>query len=459
MALAGWLALRGHAREPALLGLDHTGLAALLPPAWVLSVSLTRGYETGYLGNGSEEYRRLLSGALALGAVLAALGYFTRAPLEPGVTGTLLGLGTLFTLAGRNLVRQALWAARRRGRMLHRAVVVGTRGEVLALARAVGDGGLGVVLVGVVVPADEVAEVRQALQHATPPGQRSGPGHPRPEVAALPDLLDVVGRTRADTLAVAGPQALGPEGLRRLSWQLEATGVDLLVAPVITNVAGPRISVRPVAGLPLLHVEEPELRGPRRALKHTIDRCAAAALLLVLLLPGLVVAAAIKATSPGPVFFRQPRLGFAGRQLRVWKLRTMRDGADRELPGLLAANESDGALFKLTRDPRVTPLGRVLRRFSVDELPQLLNVLRGEMSLVGPRPLPVTLDDFDATEQRRLLVRPGMTGLWQVSGRSDLSWDDAVRLDLHYVENWSPALDAFILWRTVRVVLRGDGAY
>lgn len=273
-------------------------------------------------------------------------------------------------------------------------------------------------------------------------------------------LREVLGRTQADTVAVSS-SGFTSAALRDLAWQLEGTGIDLLVSPALTDVAGPRVLIRPVDGLPLLHVEEPTLDGPKRWLKAALDRTLAA-LLLALSAPMLVaVGIAIRSTSPGPAMFRQLRAGKNGEPFSIFKFRTMRTGADLEFGDLVAANvENTGGMFVKDRvDSRITPLGRWLRRYSIDELPQLLNVLRGDMSLVGPRPLPETVEQDGSAVRRRLLVPPGMTGLWQVSGRSDLAWEEAVRLDLYYVENWSPAFDLMILWKTVRAVVRGSGAY
>jgi exopolysaccharide biosynthesis polyprenyl glycosylphosphotransferase len=225
-------------------------------------------------------------------------------------------------------------------------------------------------------------------------------------------------------------------------------------------VAGPRIHMSPIAGLPLIHVEAPEFTGGRKALKAFVDR--AASLLLVLLLSPVLItlALAIRLTSRGPIFYKQSRVGQGGREFRVYKFRSMVVDADKRLAALQAKNETDGLMFKMRNDPRVTRVGRLLRRYSMDELPQLFNVLFGHMSLVGPRPpLPVEVAQYDQDVARRLLVKPGMTGLWQVNGRSDLSWEDGIRLDLYYVENWSLAADATILWKTVGAVLQSRGAY
>jgi exopolysaccharide biosynthesis polyprenyl glycosylphosphotransferase len=272
-------------------------------------------------------------------------------------------------------------------------------------------------------------------------GPAKGLGVP---VAGLPADAGTVARALdIDTVAVAETASLGDEGLRRLAWSLEGMQVDLLVAPGLTFVAVPRIVVRPVDGSPLLQV--------------AFDRLVASTAMLAVALPIAVLAVVVGLTSRGPAFFRQTRVGRHGREFQIWKLRTMYVGADA-VP--VDGNDADGLLFKLRRDPRVTPVGRFLRRWSLDEMPQLWNVVRGSMSLVGPRPpLPREVEQYGDDVRRRLLVTPGLTGLWQVSGRSDLAWDEAVRLDLQYVENWSLSLDLVILLRTMAAVLRRRGAY
>jgi exopolysaccharide biosynthesis polyprenyl glycosylphosphotransferase len=279
-------------------------------------------------------------------------------------------------------------------------------------------------------------------------------------VGGLDEVLSVAAEANADTIAVTSASETAAQYLRQLSWQLEGTGIELLVAPGLIEVAGPRLHIRPFEGLPLLSIEQPSFEGWRRVIKHGVDR-AVAALALLLLAPVLVsLAVAVKLGSPGPILYRQERVGLNGRSFTMLKFRSMVVDADRQLDALRGDNISDGLLFKLQNDPRVTPVGRLLRRLSLDELPQLFNVLRGTMSLVGPRPpLPGEVARYDTSVSRRLLVRPGLTGLWQISGRSDLSWEESVRLDLRYVENWSLALDLLILWKTGRAVLSRSGAY
>jgi len=335
--------------------------------------------------------------------------------------------------------------ARGRGRARNRMLLVGTLPEALEVYTAVTRSpGAGLMPIGI--------RLTEAYTNTR------GLATPVPVFIGR-DVMNLVRELGADTIAVCGSASNEPGELRRLAWQLEGTGIDLVVAPQLTDIAGPRVHIRPVEGLPLLHVEEPTLAGLAWLFKNFMDRLMSALMLTIFLPLFLIISLAIKMSSPGPVFFRQSRVGREGKVFRVWKFRTMFTDAEERLAHLVEQNESDGMLFKIRNDPRITPVGRFLRASSLDELPQLINVLRGDMSLVGPRPLPADDGDFLGDVRRRLLVRPGMTGLWQVSGRSELSWDDAVRLDLYYVDNWSLAFDLLILWRTVGVVLARKGAY
>jgi len=253
---------------------------------------------------------------------------------------------------------------------------------------------------------------------------------------------------------------LDGHALRRMAWQLERDDIDLIVASSLVDVAGDRTTIRPVDGLPMLHVDHPRLTGGPRIVKEIFDRIGAVILLATFSPLLLLIALLIKRTSPGPVLFRQVRVGRNGREFIIYKFRTMYLDAEARLADLRHLNEHDGVLFKMRNDPRVTRIGRWLRRLSLDELPQLFNVVLGHMSLVGPRPpLPEEVAAYPDDARRRLAVKPGITGLWQVSGRSDLPWEEAVRLDLRYVENWTLSLDLVILLRTLTAVSRGSGAY
>jgi exopolysaccharide biosynthesis polyprenyl glycosylphosphotransferase len=283
-----------------------------------------------------------------------------------------------------------------------------------------------------------------------------------PVLGSLDEIAEVVRTSGADTVAVTATASFGPSAVRKLSWDLENTDAELILAPALTNIAGPRIHTQPVAGLPLIHVARPTYRGANRILKKSFD-VVGSLLLLILFSPVLIVVAiAIKFTSPGPALFRQDRVGINGKSFRMMKFRSMEVDAEERLAKLRGERQDAGndVLFKMRNDPRVTKIGRFIRRYSIDELPQLFNVVIGDMSLVGPRPpLKSEVDLYGDEVRRRLLVKPGMTGLWQVSGRSDLSWDDAVRLDVYYVENWSITGDIVIMWKTTKVVVSCAGAY
>ena len=269
--------------------------------------------------------------------------------------------------------------------------------------------------------------------------------------------LDVVG---ADTVAVTATEHLGLDGMRKLAWDLESQHVDLVVSPGILDVAGPRLSMRPVAGLPLIHVERPRYHGAQKFAKTSFDLLFATTVLLLISPVLLAAALAVKLTSAGPIIYKAERMGLDGEPFPMLKFRSMVQDADRQISALMKDNQGSGALFKIRDDPRVTPVGRFLRRYSIDELPQFFNVLRREMSVVGPRPpLRREVETYDGTVSRRLLVKPGITGLWQVSGRSDLSWEDTVRLDLSYVDNWSMMGDILIIAKTLKAVVGSDGAY
>jgi exopolysaccharide biosynthesis polyprenyl glycosylphosphotransferase len=281
-----------------------------------------------------------------------------------------------------------------------------------------------------------------------------------PVFGALAAAANSAAAAGADTVMVLSCPELDGPMLRRLAWDLERDDIDLIVSSSLVDTAGDRITVRPVDGLPMMHIEHPRLIGGRRLVKSMFD-LSVAALLLVLLSPVfLAIALIIKLDTGGPVFFRQVRVGRGGEMFRMYKFRTMHVDAEQRVAAMRQSNEFAGVLFKMRDDPRTTRSGRLLRRHSLDELPQLINVLMGEMSLVGPRPpLPSEVEQYPQDMRRRLVVRPGMTGLWQVSGRSDLSWEDSIRLDLRYVENWSLTVDLVILMRTALVVMRGSGAY
>ncbi|MCW2582327.1 MAG: exopolysaccharide biosynthesis polyprenyl glycosylphosphotransferase [Klenkia sp.] len=426
---------------------------------WPALLGLLGAYADRRLGTGPEEYRRVIVAALAAEAAMAVLPA-AMALLSLPVSSTavdtvhvlcLLGvpLVAVLTLVLRNVARRRLHHARREGRMSRRVVIVGREAGLIDLAaRLRRETDAGWQVIGACVPDPSTAmDLPSQGVHV---------------LGGLEHVTAVLDNVRADAVIVTSTSDTAAAYVRRLAWQLEGTDVELLVVPGLVEVAPDRLAIRPTQTLPLIQVREPVYRGVRRVAKTLFDRTVALTL-LVLGSPLLIaIAVAVRATSPGPVLYRQKRIGVRGRAFDVLKFRSMVVDADALLEAL-AAQERDagnGVLFKMRNDPRITRVGKHLRRLSLDELPQLVNVLRGDMSLVGPRPhLPTEVEFYGDDVQRRLLVKPGVTGLWQVSGRSDLSWEESVELDVRYVDNWSLSRDLGILWRTAKAVLSSSGAY
>ena len=435
---------------PTGLNRPYVALTVLLPVVWLPTLALCRAYQPRYIGVGYEEFHRVIRAGFILTATVAILAYATKTEVARGYVVMALPLGTFLALLARYRLRKWLHKKRWNGQCMRRVVAVGHRTSVADLIRLLRKKRYhGMDIAAVCLPPalaagdDAVAEVEDV-----------------PVLGDFSQAAAVAERIGADSVAVLACPEMDGVALRRLAWQIERNDIELVVAPALMDVTGPRISIRPVAGLPLLHVEHPELDGGRKVFKGLFDRTAALGGLVLLSPLMLVVALLIRTTSEGPVLFRQIRVGRSGREFTVLKFRTMVADAESRKVELMAANENDGVLFKIREDPRITRVGRWLRRYSLDELPQLINVLRGEMSLVGPRPpLPEEVAQYGGDVYRRLVVKPGLTGLWQVSGRSDLSWEESVRLDLRYVDNWTLAMDLQIMWKTWSAVFRGSGAY
>jgi exopolysaccharide biosynthesis polyprenyl glycosylphosphotransferase len=423
----------------------YLALSLALPVLWLAALWLAGAYDVRFIGTGSDEYRKVLTAGVSLTAAVAIFSYAVNLQVSRAYVVIALPSITLFDLLARYTMRKRLHRRRVAGKCLHSVLAVGHE----------------------LVVADLVTELKRDHYHGlTVVGACVARPGEREEVAGVPvyggldDITAAVKAFGADTVAVTACPEMNGIRLRSLAWELEKTGTDLCVSPALLDVAGPRTTIRPTAGLTLLHVDHPQLSGFRLLLKGLFDRTAAAAALIMLAPLMAVLAAAIRLQDRGPALFTQFRVGKDGHAFRIYKFRTMVVDADQLRAQLMRNNDSDGVLFKLRKDPRVTAVGAHLRRWSADELPQLINVFLGQMSLVGPRPaLPDEADQYAEHVRRRLVVKPGLTGLWQVSGRSDLSWEESVRLDLRYVENWSFALDLQILWKTISVLVRGAGAY
>ena len=423
----------------------YLALSLALPVLWLAALWLAGAYDVRFIGTGSDEFRKVLNAGVSLTAAVAIFSYAINIEVSRGYVVIAVPGITLLDLFARYAARKRLHRRRASGKCLQSVVAIG---HELAVA-------------------DLVTELRRDKYHGlTVVGACVARPSERDEVAGVPvyggldDVTAAVKAFGADTVAVLACPEMDGIRLRNLAWELEKTGTDLCVSPALLDVAGPRTTIRPAAGLTLLHVDHPQLDGFRLVLKGLFDRAAAGAALIMLAPLMTVLAAAVWLHDRGPALFTQVRVGKDGHAFRIYKFRTMVVDAEQHRAQLLASNDSDGVLFKLRRDPRVTPVGAQLRRWSIDELPQLFNVFLGHMSLVGPRPaLPGEAEKYAEHVRRRLVVKPGLTGLWQVSGRSDLSWEESVRLDLRYVENWSFALDLQIMWKTISVLVRGSGAY
>ncbi|MFC9806861.1 sugar transferase [Streptomyces griseoaurantiacus] len=417
------------------------------------ALAVSRAWAPAVLGQGAEEFRRL-GRSLFMATVVLALGgiALTSRNIKLWIFVAVPAIALVVMIA-RYVLRLRLHRQRKAGRCLRPVLAAGdpaTVRDLITRTRKFPHLGWRV---------DAVC---------TTDGLGSGPDHTDrtdhvggvPVVGRLTDVANHVRRDGYRVVAITPDPHWSPERLQRLAWNLEGSEAEMVVAPVLMEVAGPRLHVDAVLGIPLLRVSMPAFTGGRRVVKEIVDRLGAALLLLLFAPLMALVALLVRVDSRGGAFYRQRRVGKDGREFTILKFRTMVVGAHRARATLADHNEGAGLLFKLRRDPRVTRVGAVLRRYSIDELPQLLNVLTGSMSLVGPRPpLPEESAAYGPDIRRRLLVKPGLTGLWQISGRSDLPWEEAVRLDLRYVEDWSLALDTVILWKTLRAVLYGQGAY
>jgi len=443
--LAGGLALYirfvGQGRPPTSYLVFTVGL----PGLWCASVALAGGYSSRFFGVGSDEFRRVMNAAVGLAAGVAIASYAVKGDVARGYIVIALPSVAVLDLAARYRLRKRLHWQRSQGSCMQRVVAVGHASAIADLIATLRrDKFHGLTVVGACLAErtmpQEIAEV--------------------PVCGGLGSVVEAVDRLGADSVAVLACPEMSGHRLRELAWALEETDTDLCVAPALLDVAGPRTTIRPVAGLPLLQLDHPELTGGKQVIKAVFDRLAAGLALLALSPLFVVIAAAIRLDDRGPVFFTQIRVGRDGQTFRLFKFRTMVVDAEQRKLELEKLNEGAGVLFKMRKDPRVTKVGAILRRWSLDELPQLLNVLHGDMSLVGPRPaLPKEVANYGDHMRRRLVVRPGLSGLWQVSGRSGLSWEEAMRLDLRYVDNWSIVLDMQILWKTFSAVIHGSGAY
>ncbi|MGW3123195.1 sugar transferase [Streptomyces sp. NPDC001107] len=411
------------------------------------ALAVGRAWAPAVLGQGAEEFRRLGRSLFAATVVLALGGIaLTSRNIKLWIFVAIPAIA-LVTMTARYLLRLWLHKQRKEGQCLRPVLAAGSPDTVRDL----------------ITRTRKFPHIGWRVEAVCTTDGRGLDGDQLDGVPVVGRLTDVAKHVRHDgyrVVAVTPDPYWTPDRLQRLAWNLEGSDAEMVVAPVLMEVAGPRLHVDAVLGIPLLRVSMPTFTGGRRAIKAVVDRVGSAVLLMVFAPLMVFVALLVLLDSRGGAFYRQRRVGKDGREFTILKFRTMVVDAHRARAELADQNEGAGLLFKVRHDPRVTRVGGVLRRYSIDELPQLFNVLTGSMSLVGPRPpLPEECAAYDPDIRRRLLVKPGLTGLWQISGRSDLPWEEAVRLDLRYVEDWSLALDTVILWKTMRAVLHGQGAY
>ncbi len=415
---------------------------------WLLLLAWSKALAVPLLGMGTAEFRHVATSTFVVfGGAAVIYAFHKNVMLERLVT-----VSFPLALVGALLCRLGWrrWLRSHSERDTPTLVVGGYYSARATSAALLRTGESGIRIVGVCVPEADAARYESVEVD----------GAAVPIVGTDHQILEAIATTGAKAVALTATDSLGPGDLRRLIWELEGRNVELVVTPGVVDIAGHRLIFQPMGDMPMLHIARPQHARADSVAKRVFDIAFSSAALLAAS-PALIVAAiAVKLTSPGPVFYNAERIGEGGEPFTMHKFRSMYVDADQRLETLQAENEGAGVLFKMKDDPRVTPVGRILRRFSLDELPQFINVLRGDMSVVGPRPaLRREVEQYSEVMQRRLLVKPGVTGAWQVSGRSDLSWNESIRLDIGYVENWSLARDIAIVIRTVRAVTGSDGAY
>jgi exopolysaccharide biosynthesis polyprenyl glycosylphosphotransferase len=413
----------------------NIGLALLVLVSWFFFLWFNGSRDTNILGFGADEYKKLINATLLSFTSVAFVSYIFKLEISRLFVLSVFPFGLLVLFIARRILRRRLLRARNQGRYLSRVLLLhsGSSDPVeqrLALAQHAGFN-----VVHKIVTAENLKfEVKEIVSNAL--------------------------NNNCDQIMVGQSAVISAAELRKLGWALEKTNIDLIVAPAVTEIAGPRLKVSNVEGLPLLHLEQPIFSGASRVTKRVLDLTLSVVGLIVISPFLLIVAILIKSFDRGSVLYTQKRIGQNNKEFSVYKFRTMYEGSHEQRAQIMAETNKDPRLAKDPQDPRITKPGLFLRRWSIDEIPQIINVLKGEMSLVGPRPpLAEEVNQYEKSETRRLLVKPGLTGLWQVSGRSELDWEDAVRLDLYYVENWSLTLDILIIIRTAAAVWRGEGAY
>lgn len=417
-------------------------LSLLFLPVWLLAIAAEGGYTQRYLFIGSEEYRRLFHATAfaALGSTL--ITFLFKIDLSRGWMMLSWLFALLLLLTERYLYRRWRQFQNRRRPPQHKVLIIGSNKEAAEVAKVINNASyLGSQVVGA------LNGIGRSVKDIRVIGQVS-------------NLKAKVAEVKPEAVVVI-PSALGAKAASVYS-QLKDLNCHVYITPSLKDVVSSRVSIQPIGELPLIRVEKVTIDGLKGFLKRLFDLTVTLPLLVLLAPFFLLISVLIKLDTPGSVFFRQTRVGKNGRLFTCYKFRSMVVNAEAKLKELKKLNEAKGHIFKIKNDPRITKVGRWLRRYSLDELPQLFNVLKGEMSLVGPRPpLPSEVANYNEWEKQRLAVKPGMTGYWQIYGRAQdvFDFEEVVKMDLFYIENWSLTLDLYLLWRTLWVVLAGKGAY
>jgi exopolysaccharide biosynthesis polyprenyl glycosylphosphotransferase len=432
------------------ISLNPPAVAWAVGVVWAFTLRVNKSRDHRIIGSDSEEYKRVLNASLSILGLLAIAALFLKLDVSRLFIATTLLLGTALLLTTRWVWRQWLRRMRANGKFRNTAAIAGPANLIIELVDNL-NRDKGSPFMPTLLIASSLADAEKLKKLDIPIEIK------------LEDPANQLGQRGIDALILTGSDYLTNKNFKQIAWNLETSPIDLLIAPGLLEAAGPRVHTRPVAGMPLLEIESPKFEGSRYAIKQTFD-IVVAAIITVLVLPILLATAiAVKATDKGPAFFFQERHGKNGKPFKMIKFRSMRVGAEKlheELKKQKQKELTNSNMFKDPNDPRITKIGKFIRRYSIDELPQLFNVLKGDMSLVGPRPpLPSEVAEYESHVHRRLLVKPGITGIWQVSGRASLSWEETVRLDLDYVENWAFTRDLVILGKTVGVIFGKSGAF
>ncbi len=443
LALSVAMLIAPRMRQLTLTSADYAATAGW-GVMWLVFLAMFGTYALKHTRAGSIEYKRAIHATILTGGVIGIMCYLFDYDFPRTLFASWMIAGVVILCVMRFARRRMMHHLHNREMFVTPVLVAGSSHHVDEVARVLlRERWLGYRIQGAVTN-DRASETPSGL----------------PVLGDLSRLPDIIESTKTPVVVFAEGSFSSPVEFRRLAWQLEQSHTQLILAPTLADVSAERLEFRPVAGLPLVDVARPNAMKALHWFKRLVDIIGSAMMLLLLSPILLGTMLAIRLEDRGPILFRQRRVGLDGQEFDCLKLRSMVVDAEAKLAELEAQNEGAGVLFKMKDDPRITKVGKFIRRYSIDELPQLWNALVGDMSLVGPRPaLPKEVAQYDFDTRRRLRVRPGLTGLWQVSGRSGLSWEDTVRLDLYYVDNWSLIQDLTILLKTGKAVVGSSGAY